>query len=296
MAATGETPQRPDILGVLNVTPDSFSDGGCFLAPEAALARARALWDDGADIVDIGAESTRPGAPDVPLAEELRRLQPVFAGFAGVQRTWSIDTQKPEVMQAAVAAGATIINDVNALQGSGALAVAAELTASGAVDVVLMHRQGSAQTMQQQPRYRDVVGEVVAYLRARCDACERAGIARERLVVDPGIGFGKTLAHNLALLQATAHIRKQTGCRILVGVSRKSMFRDLLGLAAPETRVWPSAMTAAWCARQGADMLRVHDVRETVQALALDVALAGSYAKSDRDGRAGLARLAGREQ
>ncbi|MEN8721058.1 MAG: dihydropteroate synthase [Oceanococcaceae bacterium] len=296
MAATGETQRRPDILGVLNVTPDSFSDGGRYLAPDAALAQAFALWDDGADIVDIGAESTRPGAPEVPLTEELRRLRPVFAGFAGVQRPWSIDTQKPEVMQAAVAAGATFINDVNALQGSGALAVAAELTASGAVDVVLMHRQGSARTMQQQPRYRDVVTEVVAFLRARCDACERAGIARERIVVDPGIGFGKTLAHNLALVRATADIRRHTGCRILVGVSRKSMFRDLLGLQAPADRVWPSAMTAAWCARQGADMLRVHDVRETVQALTLDVALAGPYAESDRVERAGMARFAGREQ
>lgn len=263
------TSVRPKILGVLNITPDSFSDGGQYLAPGEALQRAAALWDAGADYVDVGAESTRPGADEVDASEELRRLEPVFASFRQQGRCWSIDSQKPKVMRAAVDAGAGMINDVNALQWPGALDVAA----SSGVPVVLMHRQGTASSMQQQPQYQDVVAEVIAFLSARRDACIQAGMSADDIVVDPGIGFGKTLEHNLELLRATARIRSETGCRIMIGVSRKSMFRDLLGIKEPAGRVNASAWTAAWCAMQGADFLRVHDVAETLHALTLMRAL-----------------------
>lgn len=269
MLTTFEQPALPKVLGVLNITPDSFSDGGHFLAPDEALLRATTLWDAGADYVDVGAESTRPGAAAVDAAEELRRLEPVFAGLRQQTGVWSIDSQKPEVMRAAVNAGAGMINDVNALQWPGALAVAA----SAGVPVVLMHRQGSAATMQQQPQYDDVVAQVIQFLCQRRDACLEAGMSQTEIIVDPGIGFGKTLEHNLALLRATSRIRAQTGCRIMIGVSRKSMFRDLLGLQDPVQRVLASAWTAAWCAAQGADFIRVHDVAETRQALTLMAAL-----------------------
>lgn len=266
-------------LGVLNVTPDSFSDGGRYLAPDQALARACALWDAGAEFVDVGAESTRPGAADVSVDEELTRLQPVFNGLRGDGRSWSIDTQKPEIMRAALAAGAVMINDVNALQAEGAIAVAAEST----VPVVVMHRQGVAQTMQDRPAYGDVVADVIAFLQSRVDACVQGGVAHSRVVVDPGIGFGKTLEHNLALLRATSRIRQETGCPIMIGVSRKSMFRDLLGIDAPEERVAASAWTSAWAAAQGADYLRVHDVPETRQALTLMQALTPGAAAASQN-------------
>lgn len=256
-------PHNTEILGVLNVTPDSFSDGGQYLDADAALSRARNIWDAGAEWVDVGAESTRPGAAVVDTDEEMRRLAPVFAGLRRDGRKWSIDTQKPEVMRAAVDAGAGMINDVNALQAPGALVVAARF----GVPVVLMHRQGSAADMQQAPAYGNVVAEVADFLSARAQACIDAGVPSSDIVVDPGIGFGKTLAHNLALLRATTALREQTGCRIMIGVSRKSMFRDLLGLDRPADRVLGSALTAAWCAGQGADFVRVHDVAETRQAL-----------------------------
>ncbi len=262
-------PHNTEILGVLNVTPDSFSDGGSYLQAEDALARARQIWAAGAEWVDVGAESTRPGAAMVDAAEELRRLQPVFAGLRRDGRKWSIDTQKPEVMRAAVDAGAGMINDVNALQRPGALAEAAR---SG-VPVVVMHRQGSAADMQAAPRYTDVVAEVTAFLCRRVQACVEAGVPRKDVIVDPGIGFGKSLQHNLDLLRATATIRRDTGCRLMIGVSRKSMFRELLGLDDPAERVLASVLTAAWAAGQGADFIRVHDVEQTRQALAVWQAL-----------------------
>ncbi len=270
-------PHNTEILGVLNVTPDSFSDGGCYIQPDDALARARQIWDAGADWVDVGAESTRPGAAEVDVDEELRRLGPVFAGLRRDGRRWSIDTQKPAVMRAAVDAGAGMINDVNALQWPGALSACVSL----GVPVVLMHRQGKADNMQRAPQYRDVVTEVTAFLRARVDTCIAAGIPQQDIVVDPGIGFGKTLSHNLALLQATRAIRRDTGCRIMIGVSRKSMFRDLLGLEKPEQRVVASAVTAAWCAGQGADFVRVHDVEQTLQALTTWRALNNVYGANE---------------
>ena len=199
----------------------------------------------------------------------MARLTPVFEGLQADGRAWSIDSQKPVVMQAAVQAGACMINDVNALQAKGAIDVAA----AADVPVVLMHRQGAAKTMQSQPQYADVVAEVIAFLQMRIDACEKGGVARHNIVVDPGIGFGKTLEHNLALLRATSRIRRETGLPIMIGVSRKSMFRDLLGIDAPEDRVSASAWTAAWTATQGADYLRVHDVMETRHAWKLMRAL-----------------------
>lgn len=267
-----EEHSRPRLLGVLNITPDSFSDGGQYLSPDAALQRACLLWEQGADWVDVGAESTRPGAPAVSVAEELRRLEPVFAGLKADGRPWSIDSQKPEVLAAAVAAGVGMLNDVNALQAPGAL----EVAASCDVPVVLMHRQGNAQTMQAAPAYSDVLQEVEAFLLQRRQACLQAGIAAERIILDPGIGFGKTLEHNLILLRALSSMRQRLGAPILLGVSRKSLFRDLLGLEQPEQRIAVSAQLAAWAAGQGVDYLRVHDVPQTVQALRLQQALEGT--------------------
>lgn len=254
------------LLGVLNVTPDSFSDGGRYLAPEAALAQAQRLWDEGADYVDVGAESTRPGAPEISADAELARLRPVFAGLAADPRAWSIDTQKPAVMQAALEAGAAMLNDVHALQAPGAL----EVAAGSRVPLVLMHRQGRPGDMQRAPRYADVVDEVCAFLERRREACLAAGIDAARLIFDPGIGFGKTLEHNLALLRALPDMAERLRAPLLVGVSRKSMFAQLLGLQTPEQRLLPSVLTAAICAaRGGTHYLRVHDVAPTRQALRL---------------------------
>lgn len=253
------------LLGVLNVTPDSFSDGGSYLQPDQARARAHELWQQGADWVDVGAESTRPGAPQVSEDEELRRLRDVFHALAAAARPWSIDSQKPAVMAAAIAAGASMVNDVNALQATGAL----EVCASAPVSVVLMHRQGDAASMQQAPHYTDVVAEVRDFLRQRKEACLRAGIPESQIICDPGIGFGKTLQHNLELLRATARLREELAAPLLIGVSRKSMFRDLLGLDSMAARIGPSVQTAVWAAAQGADYLRVHDVEQTRQGLKL---------------------------
>nr|MBV6628912.1 dihydropteroate synthase [Oceanococcus sp. HetDA_MAG_MS8] len=257
------------LLGVLNVTPDSFSDGGCYLQPTLARARARELWEQGADWVDVGAESTRPGAPAVSEQEELRRLREVFTELQAAKRPWSIDTQKPAVMSAAIAAGASMVNDVNALQAPGAL----EACAGAPVAVVLMHRQGDAATMQQSPHYADVVSEVLDFLRERKEACLRVGIPESQIICDPGIGFGKTLQHNLQLLRATARLRAELAAPLLIGVSRKSMFRDLLGLDSTDARILPSVQTAVWAANQGAEYLRVHDVLQTRQGLKLWQAL-----------------------
>lgn len=257
------------LLGVLNVTPDSFSDGGCYLQPEQARARATELWEQGADWVDVGAESTRPGAPRVSESEELRRLRDVFVALSAAARPWSIDTQKPGVMAAALDAGASMVNDVNALQAPGAVDVCADAD----VAVVLMHRRGDAATMQQAPHYADVVAEVSDFLQRRKEACLQAGMAESRIICDPGIGFGKTLEHNLELLRATARLRKELAAPLLIGVSRKSMFRDLLGLDSTAARILPSVQTAVWAATQGAEYLRVHDVEQTRQGLTLWQAL-----------------------
>jgi dihydropteroate synthase len=257
--------ERPLIMGVVNVTPDSFSDGGRYLAADAAIAHALRLEAEGADILDIGAESTRPGAEPVDLAEELRRVMPVIEAVAPqVRAPLSIDTRKAEVMRRAAQAGAALINDVSALtHDPGALQVAAE----AGLPVVLMHAQGDPRTMQDDPHYADVVLDVYDWLGARIDACERAGIPRSRLIVDPGIGFGKTLAHNLALLGASS-IFHGLGCAVLLGASRKSFIGTLTG-ADVEDRLPGSLAAALLAAGQGVQVLRVHDVAPTRQALAV---------------------------
>ena len=256
---------RPLIMGVVNVTPDSFSDGGRYLAPDAAIAHALRLDAEGADILDIGAESTRPGAEPVDLQEELRRVMPVIEALASkVRARLSIDTRKAEVMRRAAQAGVALLNDVSALtHDSRALEVAAET----GLPVVLMHAQGDPRTMQENPRYADVVLDVYDWLGARIEACERAGIPRSRIIVDPGIGFGKTLAHNLALLGAMS-IYHGLGCAILLGASRKRFIGELTG-ADVEGRLPGSLAVALLGVGQGLQILRVHDVAATRQALAV---------------------------
>jgi dihydropteroate synthase len=250
-------------MGILNVTPDSFSDGGRHVALAAALERARAMVAEGADLVDVGGESTRPGAAAVTADEEIRRVVPVIEALAAeLPVAVSVDTSKPEVMRAAVAAGAGMINDVAALRRPGAVEMA---TALG-VPVCLMHMQGEPRTMQQDPRYDDVVGEVTAFLRARVAACTAAGMPRERLLVDPGFGFGKTLAHNLALLRGLPVVAG-LGVPVLVGLSRKTMIGALLGDLPVGERLYGSVAAALVAVERGAAIVRVHDVAPTVQAL-----------------------------
>jgi dihydropteroate synthase len=266
----------PRVMGIVNVTPDSFSDGGRLGSIEAAVAHGLRLVEQGADILDIGGESTRPGADPVPEAEEVARVVPIIEGLRSV---WdgpiSIDTMKPAVARAAVAAGATMWNDVTALGfAPDSLEAAAEL----GCDVVLMHMRGQPQTMQADPRYDDVVAEVTDWLVARADAAMAAGVARERIWLDPGIGFGKTAAHNLAL---TAHLDRlaATGFPVLYGASRKRTIQAIDPTATdPADRLGGSLALALAAARAGASILRVHDVRETVQALAVQAAVAGAAA------------------
>ncbi|MFO1431073.1 MAG: dihydropteroate synthase [Candidatus Competibacteraceae bacterium] len=250
-------------MGVLNVTPDSFFDGGLYNTPDSALQRARELVAAGADIIDIGGESTRPGAPPVMVQEELERVLPVIAQVTReLPVPVSIDTSKPEVMQAALRAGAGMINDIRALQTPGALQIAADSRAA----VCLMHMQGTPASMQVNPHYEDVVAEVKAFLAERIQVCEAAGIRRDRILIDPGFGFGKTLEYNLLLLKHLSEFR-QLGATLLVGLSRKSMIGKLLHDAPPGERLYGSLAAAVIAAWQGAQILRVHDVRETAQAL-----------------------------
>ena len=255
--------RRPLLMGIVNVTPDSFHDGGRFAAPGDAIAHAHRLVEEGADIVDLGGESTRPGARPVPADEELRRLLPVLEALYSAGVPLSVDTRQPAVMRAALAAGATMINDVNALRAPGALEVVAGTDAS----VCLMHMQGEPRTMQQAPRYADVVGEVTAFLQARIEACIAAGIDRSRIVVDAGFGFGKRLEDNVALARALPKLAKLAP--VLVGLSRKSMIGAMTGRAASADRLAGSATAALWAARHGAAILRVHDVAATRDALAV---------------------------
>ena len=252
---------RPLVMGIVNVTPDSFSDGGRHLLRDAALAHAHQLIKEGADILDIGGESTRPGALSVSAQEEQDRIMPVIEGLRGVHVPVSVDTCKPEVMRAALAAGVSMVNDINALQQPGAL----EAVAASDAAVCLMHKQGSPQSMQEQPHYQDVVREVLQFLRARIFAVETAGIARERIVVDPGFGFGKMLAHNLALLHDLDAF-KGLGVPVLAGLSRKSMLGTITGQDV-EYRVHASVAAALLAVQRGARMVRVHDVRATCDAL-----------------------------
>ncbi len=249
-------------MGVLNVTPDSFSDGGVFFALDAALRRGEQMVVDGADIIDVGGESTRPGAAAVAVEDELRRVVPVIEVLARrLPVPVSVDTSKPEVMRAAAEAGATLINDVRALRAPGALAVAAAL----GLPVCLMHMQGEPRTMQVAPDYDDVVAEVRAFLAARIAACAAAGLPPGRLLIDPGFGFGKRLAHNLKLLARLSEL-KGLGPPLLAGLSRKSMLGALTGRSVGE-RLAAGLAAAVIAARGGARILRVHDVAATVDAL-----------------------------
>lgn len=260
---------RPLIMGVVNVTPDSFSDGGHFLQARDAVGHARRLIDEGADLLDIGGESTRPGAAPVALDEERRRVLPVIEALTGAGVPLSVDTQKPALMREAVAAGAVLVNDVNGFEAPEALGA----VASGACAVCIMHKQGDPRTMQQAPQYSDVVAEVDAYLRQRAAAAAQAGIARERIVVDPGFGFGKTLEHNLALLRGLKLIAA-AGYPVLAGLSRKSMIGALTGRPVGE-RLPGSVAAALIAAQRGAAILRVHDVAATRDALKVWQAVKG---------------------
>jgi dihydropteroate synthase len=258
---------RPRVMGILNVTPDSFSDGGRFVDRERALAHARQMVADGADIIDIGGESTRPGATPVPVDEEQERVVPLVEALAREGFVVSVDTQKPDVMRAALGAGAAMVNDVRALQEPGAV----EVVAAGNAAVCLMHMQGEPRTMQKEPRYADVVAEVRDFLVGRARACEAAGIARGRIVIDPGFGFGKTVAHNLALLRGL-RVLVETGYPVLAGLSRKSMLGGLAGRDVNE-RAAASVAAALAAVARGAAIVRVHDVRETVDALKVWLAI-----------------------
>ncbi|MGV2987379.1 dihydropteroate synthase [Vibrio sp. E150_011] len=255
---------RPQVMGILNVTPDSFSDGGKFNSIENALVQAASMIQSGVSIIDVGGESTRPGAPEVTLEEELARVIPVIKAIREQSDVWiSIDTSKAEVMRAAVDAGADIINDVRALQEPGAL----EVAAAANVPICLMHMQGQPKTMQANPSYDDLLGDVQVFLEERVAACEAVGIKREKLILDPGFGFGKTLDHNYHLL---AHLDKfqQFGLPVLAGMSRKSMIFKLLDKMPHDTMVG-SVTCAALAAIKGAQIIRVHDTQETIEAMAI---------------------------
>lgn len=255
--------ERPLIMGVVNVTPDSFSDGGLFGDSGQATAHARRLIDEGADILDIGGESTRPGSAPVPVAEERRRILPVLESLSDCGVPVAVDTRKPQLMREALAAGASMINDTNALGAAGAL----EAVAASDAAVCLMHMRGDPRTMQDAPAYDDVVREVRDFLRGRVAAAENAGIARARIVVDPGFGFGKTLEHNLALLRGLS-VFAGLGGALLAGLSRKSMLGRLTGRDVGE-RVHASVAAALAAVKNGAHIVRVHDVAATRDALAV---------------------------
>jgi dihydropteroate synthase len=254
--------QRPLVMGILNVTPDSFSDGGRYQALEFAVERAEQMIKDGVDIIDIGGESTRPGSPSVPVDEELRRVMPAIYALRELGYPLSIDTCKPEVMREAIIAGADMINDVNGFQAPGAI----EAVKGSDCGLCVMHMQGTPQDMQARPDYEDVVAEVIAFLRERVDALLASGVARERITIDPGFGFGKSVEHNYALLQSISRMESELGLPVLAGLSRKSMIGAVTGRSV-EQRLAGSLAGALAAVAQGARIVRVHDVAETVDAL-----------------------------
>ncbi len=261
---------RPRVMGILNVTPDSFSDGGDFVSATAALERARRMVAEGADIIDVGGESTRPGAGPVSEEAELDRVLPVIEAIAAeLAVPVSIDTSKARVMREAVAAGAGMINDVMALQEPGSLEAARET----AVPVCLMHMRGRPRSMQQNPAYENVVEELLDFFRERVEDCVAHGIARKRLILDPGFGFGKLLPHNLQLLANLGRFRDM-GLPLLVGISRKSMIGAILNDAPVDKRLYGSLAAAVLAVERGAAIIRVHDVRPTVDALKVAQAVA----------------------
>ncbi len=259
----------PVVMGILNITPDSFSDGGRFLARDDALAQAEAMLQSGASIIDVGGESTRPGAQQVSAAEEIERVVPIIEAIHNMtDAPVSIDTSKADVMRAAVEAGAAMVNDVRALREAGAVAAAADL----GVVVCLMHMQGNPRTMQEEPHYEDVTLDVRDFLASRIETCIDAGIDRERMVIDPGFGFGKSYRHNVELLM---NLRQLTdlGQPLMVGLSRKSMLGEMTGRDTGD-RIPASIAAAVIAVQAGADILRVHDVAETVEALKVTQAIA----------------------
>jgi dihydropteroate synthase len=261
---------RPLVMGVVNVTPDSFYDGGRHADPQAAIGHARRLAEQGADLLDIGGESSRPGAAPVTAEDELARILPVLEGIADLRVPVSVDTTKPEVMRIALAHGAAMINDITALAAPGAL----ELVAASDAAVCLMHMQGSPRTMQAEPTYADVVAEVRDFLATRAAACTAAGIAQDRIVVDPGFGFGKTVEHNLTLLARLGEIAA-LGFPVLAGWSRKSSLGRITGRPADD-RLAASVAAAMLAVQHGARIVRVHDVAATRDALAVLAAVEGS--------------------
>jgi dihydropteroate synthase len=260
----------PKLMGVVNVTPDSFSDGGLYLDPEAAIRHGVGLARAGAEILDVGGESTRPGAEEVPLEEELRRVEPVVAGLAGGEATISVDTSKAAVAAAALDAGAAIVNDVTALRGDPEMAA---LCADRGATVVLMHMLGSPRTMQESPVYDDVVADVKVFLTERVEVATAAGIAEERIWLDPGIGFGKSAEHNLELLRRLGELR-ELGRPLVIGTSRKSFIGRVDGSDAGE-RLGGTIASSVLAAAEGAGVLRVHDVAEVGQAMAVASAILG---------------------
>jgi dihydropteroate synthase len=254
--------QRPLVMGILNVTPDSFSDGGRFQALEFAVERAEQMIKDGVDIIDIGGESTRPGSPSVPVDEELRRVMPAIYALRELGYPLSIDTCKTEVMREAIIAGADMINDINGFRAPGAI----EAVKDSDCALCVMHMQGTPQDMQAQPAYTDVVADVTAFLRERVDALLAAGVARERITIDPGFGFGKSVEHNYALLRSISRMESELGLPVLAGLSRKSMIGAVTGRSV-EQRLAGSLGGALAAVAQGARIVRVHDVAETVDAL-----------------------------
>jgi dihydropteroate synthase len=270
--------ERSLIMGVVNVTPDSFSDGGLHFDRDVAVAHARALIEEGADILDVGGESTRPGAEPVPLHEERRRVIPVIEALATCGVPVSVDTRQPALMREAIAAGASVVNDVDALEGPGAL----ESVARSCAAVCIMHKKGDPRTMQQNPHYDDVVAEVRDYLKTRIDAAVDAGIERERIIIDPGFGFGKTQEHNIALLR-NLHVLTALDVPVLVGLSRKGMLGKITGRV-PRERVHASVAAALFAVTRGAHIVRVHDVTETRDALAVWSALEGTIREVNESG------------
>lgn len=262
--------ERPILMGIVNVTPDSFSDGGSYLDPRAAIAHGMELSAAGAEVIDVGGESTRPGAPEVEVDEELRRVVPVVEGLAAEGVAVSIDTTKPEVAERALAAGAEVVNDVTAFS---AAAMPGLVAASGA-GAVLMHMQGTPRTMQADPTYDDVVKEVRDYLVKRAAVAEGAGVARDRIAIDPGIGFGKTLENNLRLLDELA-VLAETGYPVMVGTSRKAFLGRLTGIEDPARRDLASAVSIVLAAERGGAIFRVHDVASSREALAVLTAMVG---------------------
>jgi len=252
----------PLVMGILNVTPDSFSDGGRFQSLEFAISRAEQMAADGAHLIDIGGETTRPGAPPLPLDEELRRVMPALYALRELGKPLSVDTYKAEVMREALIAGADMINDVNGFRAPGAI----EAVTDSNCALCVMHMQSTPATMQHNPLYVDVVAEVIAFLSGRVNALLAAGIARNRICVDPGFGFGKTLEHNYALLRATRRIERELGLPVLAGLSRKSMIGAVTGRPV-EQRLAGSLAGALAAVAHGASIVRVHDVAETVDAL-----------------------------